>query len=1231
MRAFKLLPATIFSMVFLTVAHAQTLPSAGPVFDSKSMLPTSPEAAMLGRFGDIPIGYYTGTADVSVPLYTIKEAGLDIPIVLRYHNSGIRVTDQATNVGLGWSLEPAGSIIQVVNGVEDHLDQLVSDDPTGYNFLITRRLIGEFGATNDIGTNDWPCGPGWTGGTPEDSQVTLNDLVKGDGQPDIYNYNFGGHSGKFYINFETGQPVMMDKHDSIQFAYNSGTWTATTMDGDIYYFTTKESSSTFLVQQYTGYTFKLDKISLHTGKTINFQYATGYNTWFTYNERYHTNYMESLTPTSEYQVQPLEDLPKYNTQNLIRIISSEVTVNFNLEDRTDLIGEADNDTIANNGVLSTKRIRSVDILSNVTGQKIKSFRFFYSYFPYSTVGGSYEDTVGQSNVLGSRLRLDSLRETGYQSNGDSLKIPCYKFTYNSIPLPLKTSFAQDYWGYYNGQNNSGLIPDLSFFYFNLEPTMAKVPYYLMDSAFANSNREPDSSFMMAGMLNQVTYPTGGYTQFDYTPNSFSNYYYPDSAKRAATFLQSFVRDMNKGLPWDTLARSFRVPQTTLVHFDCQINCGNPQQGLTFNQMQPAYITLQQGTSAGLVTVATWQLQPWDTATFRIGNGIEWKTDILLNYDPNPADYYTITASLPNSLGDQNTSIDNAYVQCTYSYYDTISNPFQRSFGGGVRVSGIRSYTDSGNLVSHKVIRYVNTDSSTSGLLMSPLAYFYSSQMTFLNLLSAGGQSGDVTAGEMADSIWFVSAENSIPFSSSAGGNIVGYSRVEERDVAPDGTTNGVRIYEYSNIVDDVATNCPDNPHLDNGLINRETLLKSTGDTVQQTSYNYLGQQYTFFNGIKIFSLYDGVTPCQVQASNIDIANGVDPIYYPLNDKYLIMFYPVNSAWFLQQQKVTRYYTPAGILTDTVIDGYNSMGQLATTTSYNSKHQKLVTLATYPIDSVSSTMPSIQFMLNHNLYNNILLRTSSVNDSEVERTHIAYTTSQSGAGVPVLVQDSIQRSYNGGQLFTDVSFDGYGPFANITHFVQRGSQMGLQWNLNDTKVIAQVKNANYGAFAYTSFEPDESSTWTMSDTARNRSVSITGGQSYTFSSSSQISATVGFNQYVLSYWSRNGALSVAETGAVSTVTTGPTRNGWTYYEHTFSAPGSIFTLTGSGKTIDELRLYPTTAQMTTYTYSPLIGITSQCDVENHISYYEYDALGRLKDIRDQDGNVIKTNEYHYANQ
>lgn len=65
--------------------------------------------------------------------------------------------------------------------------------------------------------------------------------------------------------------------------------------------------------------------------------------------------------------------------------------------------------------------------------------------------------------------------------------------------------------------------------------------------------------------------------------------------------------------------------------------------------------------------------------------------------------------------------------------------------------------------------------------------------------------------------------------------------------------------------------------------------------------------------------------------------------------------------------------------------------------------------------------------------------------------------------------------------------------------------------------------------------------------------------------------------------------------------------------------------------DDLRFYPSDAQMTTYTYDPLIGMTSQTDSNGIITYYEYDDFGRLIRIKDSDGNVVQETEYNYATQ
>jgi len=60
----------------------------------------------------------------------------------------------------------------------------------------------------------------------------------------------------------------------------------------------------------------------------------------------------------------------------------------------------------------------------------------------------------------------------------------------------------------------------------------------------------------------------------------------------------------------------------------------------------------------------------------------------------------------------------------------------------------------------------------------------------------------------------------------------------------------------------------------------------------------------------------------------------------------------------------------------------------------------------------------------------------------------------------------------------------------------------------------------------------------------------------------------------------------------------------------------------------LRNNASTAMITTYTYKPLIGMTSVTDPSGNATYYEYDSFGRLQYVRERDGNIIQQYKYHY---
>ncbi len=66
-------------------------------------------------------------------------------------------------------------------------------------------------------------------------------------------------------------------------------------------------------------------------------------------------------------------------------------------------------------------------------------------------------------------------------------------------------------------------------------------------------------------------------------------------------------------------------------------------------------------------------------------------------------------------------------------------------------------------------------------------------------------------------------------------------------------------------------------------------------------------------------------------------------------------------------------------------------------------------------------------------------------------------------------------------------------------------------------------------------------------------------------------------------------------------------------------------------LDALRIALPQAMVTTYTYDPLIGVTSITDANSETVYYEYDSYNRLEVIKNKDGHILKRYCYNYQGQ
>jgi len=176
------------------------------------------------------------------------------------------------------------------------------------------------------------------------------------------------------------------------------------------------------------------------------------------------------------------------------------------------------------------------------------------------------------------------------------------------------------------------------------------------------------------------------------------------------------------------------------------------------------------------------------------------------------------------------------------------------------------------------------------------------------------------------------------------------------------------------------------------------------------------------------------------------------------------------------------------------------------------------------------------------------------------------------------------------------------------------------------VIAKVDNSSAANIAYTSFEYSDFGGWIVQGSGLTSSQAFSGSSSFQLSAvNSILKQSLLSGNYVVSYWSRNGSVLVNGSAGNSSIVNG----GWTLFEHILTNVTSV-QISGSAN-IDELRLCPKDAQMTTFTYKELVGIVSQNDFNNIINYFEYDGFGRLKLIRDGYGRIIKLFCYNYAGQ
>jgi hypothetical protein len=431
-----------------------------------------------------------------------------------------------------------------------------------------------------------------------------------------------------------------------------------------------------------------------------------------------------------------------------------------------------------------------------------------------------------------------------------------------------------------------------------------------------------------------------------------------------------------------------------------------------------------------------------------------------------------------------------------------------------------------------------------------------------------------------------------------------------------------------------------------GLPKRITVYDKTDKLIKETN-----------NQFNIIATYINDPNCL--SKKWDVNKLTFDTYPSVHGAYLASYGNISEAVYYPQ-------TGHAELTTTKERVYNKMGgyqESQTSYTYNPSNYQVKTIKTtnssgavieerlyYPSDynfggiindlknaNLLSTVLSKETWLTKNGQNSIM-NLSATNFSIAPNGEINPSISYSlQADAPV--SQNIIGTFNPAQLIrkpdmilpsTQFTYDVKGNLIQTNDLLGKRVSASI-YGYDDRFVIATASNATKDEIAYTSFEKNLATTegnWNFPGiNLLLNTTSVTGNKIAQLQNNSITYNKSITRKTVVSLWSTEGNALV---NGLAPVRTGPTVNGWKYCEYEVNPGVNLVTVSGTCK-LDELRLYPKAASMATVTYEPAIGKTSDCDINNRIVYYEYDGLGRIIKVKDENRNVIKTYEYHFKGQ
>ena len=1012
----------------------------------------SPEAAGITKFGDIPVGEYTGTPDISIPLYVAKSGKLQLPVSLSYHASGIQVSQEATWVGLGWNLLAGGCITYVPVGANDQVSfiQAPWDDwlklftyEEGYNVTPN---IGHEDGMRLWGHEGLPiCYCCDNNDLSQTKDQVLLACQEGQGERDIYSANFAGYSFKFILipKYQTVTdpddriPVLVGNKNKCKIECAGWNFKITGEDGTFYYFTASETANSGLSIFTNWY---LTQIISPEGDLIKLIYSNGSTGLIpALSERYSTGGFQESTRT----VSSLYTFT--NNKYLDSIETKSEIIKFITSGREDISGSG------------ARKLDTIKVIDRFTNTIRKTYVFNYDYFTGTLTGGNYlnDDNFWNfvatqmgltENNLKKRLKLLSLTQYDTLNN----KNEKYNFSYyDTVPLPYKTSFSRDYWGYFNGANNlSNLMPNSAAH--TIMPNI--LPLSLDNNNYNNippffweyngASRGANSDYLTAGMLKSITYPTGGKTIFEFEPHTFDNHKYLSVASENIVLANKnyTVQDNNNPTPshvYDTLT----LHSTELVHIWARIRGIEGSFGL--NELLPAFIKITGPWGSSSATY-TYHLDPAIDANFN-ANGYLKTWDEYLSL---PAGHYTFTCDFPDNLGNLGYAEPPVVGILTYKDYNPSLLSAQQPIGGGVRIKTITNYDENNNIVSTKKYYYKNENGTTSGKMLAPLNFLRIRDMV-------EGEVSGMSCPKTYITVYSVSADSYIPPSCAIVGTNVGYDRVEIESTS--GSINNGKEIKY--FVNQPATMFDDIPlfgNSTNGDLSKRILLNVTNDTIKKEEFNYslADNERVTLNTI-VEDLYRGpLNNCtDTYATNT----------CPYNGRFRIGVYPNYSFRNQLIKKVETDYLNGTKVTKSIENSYDP-DNYAVRESREIKSDNRIHYIKYqyPHDFMNqSTSDGLIYwdLVDRNIISPVIVKTDSTENSLMSKLKTNYF--YFGDQLQFLAPNSVEFQSGSNPSEIRLNYDKYDNAGNIQQFHKADDiNNSFIWGYNNSLPVIKAENITY---------------------------------------------------------------------------------------------------------------------------------------------------------------------------